>query len=135
MAHQTDPAHSEAITSGIRIEVACQHIPGHQVSEDRPFLFSYAIVITNEGDTPARLQERHWRIIDADGHEELVDGEGVVGKTPRLEPGDRFSYQSFCPLRTPWGTMEGGYRFERDDGSSFDAAIARFHLVAQATHD
>jgi ApaG protein len=85
-------------------------------------------VISNEGDQPARLLRRHWLIIDADGHREEVRGPGVVGETPRLEPGKAFKYQSFCPLKTRWGTMEGSYTMQRDDGSTFEASIARFYL-------
>jgi ApaG protein len=93
-------------------------------------VFAYKIVLVNEGDAPARLLSRHWVILDADGHREDVEGPGVVGETPRLDPGERFEYMSGCPLPTPWGTMEGSYLFERDDGQTFRVKIGRFFLVA-----
>ena len=69
------------------------------------------------------------RITDARGRMIEVKGEGVVGEQPRLAPGDTYEYSSFCPLRTPWGTMEGSYTMRRDDGQEFQADIARFYLV------
>jgi ApaG protein len=55
-----------------------------------------------------------------------------VGETPRFQPGEAFKYQSFCPLPTPWGTMEGSYTFQRDDGTTFEVAIGRFYLRTPA---
>ena len=91
-------------------------------------VFRYTIIIANEGDVPAQLVSRHWIIIDANGHREEVKGPGVVGETPRLEPGKSFKYQSFCQLKTSWGTMEGTYQMKRDDGDTFDVNIQRFYL-------
>ena len=68
----------------------------------------------------------HW-LMEAEVEE--VVGEGVVGQQPRLGPGEHFEYTSFCVLRTPHGSMEGTYRMERDDGSSFEAEIAPFPLI------
>jgi ApaG protein len=92
----------------------------------------YRITITNKGSRAARLLARHWVIIDADRRREDVRGPGVVGEFPRLEAGQSYSYMSRCPLRTRWGTMEGSYTFERDDGERFKVRIARFFLVPSA---
>ena len=96
------------------------------------FLYAYRIVITNVGTKPARLKARHWVILDATHHREDVHGEGVVGKTPRLAPGESFAYTSGCPLRSEWGTMEGSFLMERDDGRTFHAEIGRFLLTPTA---
>ena len=69
--------------------------------------------ISNEGTVAAQLRSRHWIITDANGHVEEVKGEGVVGETPRLGPGERFEYRSWAMLRTPFGTMRGSYTFVR----------------------
>ena len=58
------------------------------------------------------------------------DREGVVGQQPVIGPGETHEYTSFCPLPTPWGTMEGEYQMRRDDGSTFEARIERFYLTA-----
>jgi ApaG protein len=123
------PSNSEAVTDGIRVTAAAFYMPDESDPEARQFRFGYRITISNEGAAAATLVSRHWVIIDADGTREEVEGPGVIGQTPRLEPGQGFKYTSYCPLKTPWGTMEGTYKFERDGGEEFEANIGRFYLV------
>lgn len=122
------PEMSEVVTEGIRVGAAALYLPQESDPDEDRYAFGYTIVISNEGDSPAQLLARHWLIIDANGRREDVRGPGVVGETPRLEPGQAFKYQSFCPLHTGWGTMEGSYTMRRDDGQTFDANIGRFYL-------
>jgi ApaG protein len=119
---------AEPVTHGIVVSAVARFSPDDSDADARRFVFRYTIRITNTGDTAARLAGRHWVIIDGNGHREDVDGPGVVGQTPRLKPGETFEYQSFCPLATLWGTMEGSYRMVRDDVSKFDTTIDRFYL-------
>jgi ApaG protein len=119
---------STAVTAGIRVEVESEFQPDRS-TRGRHF-FSYTVRISNEGDSPARLVSRHWIITDARGEREEVVGEGVVGEQPRIEAGETFTYQSFCVLETPHGSMHGTYHMVRDDRSSFEARIAPFALVA-----
>ncbi|MEY3027734.1 MAG: Co2+/Mg2+ efflux protein ApaG [Phycisphaerales bacterium] len=121
---------SEVVTDGVRISVRPLYMAMQSSPEDGRYLFSYTVTIRNEGSERIRLATRHWIIIDSDGEERTVEGPGVVGQHPELGPGDSFEYSSFCPLLTPWGTMEGRFTFERG-GRSFDARIGRFYLVAQ----
>jgi len=93
------------------------------------FVFAYKVTMTNEGEHRARLLARHWVILDSNRRREDVRGPGVVGEYPALGPGESYSYISYCPLKTCWGTMEGSYTFEQDDGSRFAVAIGRFFLV------
>ena len=129
------PEMSDTSTEGVRVGAAAFYLPDESDPDERRYVFGYNIVIANQGGEPAQLLTRHWVIIDANGNRHDVEGDGVVGQTPRLEPGQAFKYQSFCPLRTPWGTMEGTYRMRRDDGTTFDVNIGRFYLrqpVAEA---
>jgi ApaG protein len=123
---------SEAITEGIRVEVSPEFISEQSIPAENKFVFAYKVVITNESSGKVKLLSRHWVIINADGDREDVEGPGVVGYTPELEPGESFEYTSFCPLNTNWGTMEGSYRMVKEDGESFDADIARFYLFDPA---
>jgi len=127
----TTPITSERITGGIRVNAKPVYLPEESDSTEPRYVFAYTITIFNEGTIAARLISRHWVIIDGLGRRQDVNGPGVVGETPRIEPGRSYSYQSFCHLRTPWGTMEGEYQMRRDDGESFDAEIARFYLHSQ----
>jgi len=119
-----------AVTEGIRVEVRPFYVPERSSPEQRHYFFAYQVTIQNEGDAPARLVSRHWIIKDAHGRTEHVRGPGVVGETPRLEPGQGFEYTSFCPLPTESGSMQGTFQMVRDDGSEFDARVAVFTLMA-----
>lgn len=120
---------SDAVTDGVRVIVRPSFMALQSSAKDKRFLFSYSVTIRNEGSSRIRLATRHWRIVDADGEERIVEGPGVIGQHPELGPGDSFEYSSFCPMLTPWGTMEGHLTFERD-GAEFNARVARFFLVS-----
>jgi ApaG protein len=49
---------------------------------------------------------RHWIITDANGKVQEVNGDGVVGEQPYLQPGERFRYSSGAVLETPVGAMQ-----------------------------
>jgi ApaG protein len=120
---------SDTVTEGIRVTVRPSFMPTQSSTTDGRFLFSYAVTMRNEGSARVRLASRRWRIVDADGEERIAEGPGVVGQHPELGPGDSFEYSSFCPLGTPWGTMEGTLVFERD-GKPLEVGVSRFYLVS-----
>lgn len=120
---------SDTLTEGIRVRVVPSYVSAQSDPSQGKYLFTYQITIANEGRLRARLRSRRWLIVDADGEQHEVRGPGVVGQTPDLGPGEQFEYSSFCPLGTPWGTMEGTYEFEREDGSVVDVLVGRFYLV------
>jgi ApaG protein len=122
------PEMSDTITHNVRVGATAYFLPEQSDADKRSYHFGYTIVVANNGDKPVQLISRHWVIIDAYGRREDVEGPGVVGQTPRLEPGQAFKYQSFCPLRTTWGTMEGTYQMRYDTGEIFEVQIARFYL-------
>ena len=123
---------SDTITHGIRVRAIAAYLSEQSNPVESKFIFAYKISIGNEGTKRARLLSRHWVIINGNGDREDVEGPGVVGKTPNLAPGDVFEYTSFCPLDTEWGTMEGTYQMQREDGTTFDAVIGRFYLAMNA---
>ncbi|MCA9285630.1 MAG: Co2+/Mg2+ efflux protein ApaG, partial [Phycisphaerales bacterium] len=123
---------SETVTNGIRVTVRPQYMARESSPATDQYVFAYHITIRNEGQHKAQLKSRHWVIVDAEGQRHDVHGEGVVGHTPTLAPGETFEYASYCPLTTPWGTMEGEYLMEREDGQPFSASIGRFFLVSLA---
>lgn len=123
------------MTDGVRVSVTPAYLPEHSDPLDKRFVFAYRIRITNESERWVKLLSRRWVIVDSLGESQEVTGEGVIGAQPELEPGQSFEYSSYCPLTTPWGTMEGQYTMRRDDGSTFLATIARFFLVAEEDMD
>lgn len=115
------------------MRVAVNFLPEQSRIEAGKWFWVYHIRIENDSDSAVQLLTRHWRITDGRGMINLVDGEGVVGEQPLLEPGQSHDYVSGCPLNTPHGSMEGHYTFRRTDGSLFEAAIPFFPLAAPAT--
>lgn len=108
----------------VKVVVQPQFLGEH---EDK-FAFAYTICITNRSNQNITLQNRHWIITHANGSVEEVIGEGVVGKTPKLEPGKSFTYTSSALIPTPFGSMRGSYGFITDDGHSFRTEIPEFAL-------
>ena len=117
------------VTNGIRIEVQSSYVEEKSVPARNEYFFAYEVTISNENPEPVQLLHRHWIITDALGRTDEVKGPGVVGKQPRLRPGESFQYQSFCPLPTPFGSMKGSYKMMRDNGELFNAEIPLFSFV------
>ena len=120
-----------AETKGIKVSVRPFYLPEESDPENERFVFAYEITISNEGEEPAQLLDRHWVIKDATNQVEEVQGPGVVGHTPYLEPGEVFKYQSYCPLKTAYGFMRGSYGMQRPNGERFEADIPAFALMPQ----
>jgi ApaG protein len=117
------------VTQGIRVQVRSEYSPTRSAPKDGHWFFLYTITITNEGEQAATLTHRHWVITNARGDVSEVQGPGVVGEQPRLEPGATFEYTSACPLDTSFGTLAGTYSFEVEDGEAFDAEVPTFSLA------
>jgi ApaG protein len=120
---------SDATTRGIRVQVRSVYVPEKSSPADGEYFFAYTVRISNVGTETAQLVSRHWIISGPDGVVGEVEGPGVVGEQPVLPPGGSFQYTSFCPLKTPFGSMHGSYRMVLPSGESFAAAIATFTLA------
>ena len=120
---------SVCVTEGIKVSVKTQYLTEESEPENHKWFFAYQITIENEGHKAAQLLTRHWIIKDGHSQVEEVQGEGVVGQTPVIEPGQSFTYTSWCPLRTEYGIMRGSYGMVRPNGETFAATIAPFALL------
>ncbi len=121
-----------AETQGVTVRVAVSYLSDQSEPDRGRWFWAYHIRIENAGDQAVQLVARHWIITDGRGQRHSVEGEGVVGEQPVIEPGGSFDYVSGCPLATPTGSMQGSYRMISADGDSFDVAIPRFALLAPA---
>lgn len=121
------------LTYDTRVEVQTNYIAEQSVPGEHHYVFSYTVTIKNHGNVSAKLLSRHWYITDADGNVQEVEGDGVVGEHPYLNPGDGFRYTSGTALKTPVGSMHGSYHMLADDGTEFDAAIPAFTLSVPNT--
>ncbi|OIO67930.1 MAG: Co2+/Mg2+ efflux protein ApaG [Zetaproteobacteria bacterium CG12_big_fil_rev_8_21_14_0_65_55_1124] len=116
-------------TYQINVRVRPEFAEEHSDADEGRFVFIYHVTIHNEGNIAAQLLRRHWVITDADGRVQEVEGEGVIGEQPDIQPGDEHSYQSFCILDTPIGCMQGSYQMRAADGTEFETQIAPFTLA------
>jgi ApaG protein len=123
---------SDAVTKGIRVEVLARYSAENSRPSQNEWVFEYTVRITNTGTETVQLLSRHWIITDAFDQVREVEGPGVVGRQPVLPAGESFKYSSWCPLKTPTGTMRGTYRMASADGTEFDIDVAPFGLRARA---
>jgi len=124
---------SEAVTRDVSVEVLSQYSAENSRPLEGEWVFQYTVRITNKGTETVQLISRHWIIADAAEETREVKGPGVVGEQPVLAPGESFQYSSWCPLKTPMGTMRGTYQMIRPSGEQFDIVIAPFALKARYT--
>lgn len=121
--------------SELQIRVETGYIKGQSDPAENRYVFAYTITITNLGEVPARLLNRHWIVTHGTGKSEEVRGRGVVGKQPIIPPGESFSYTSGAVIEAEVGTMQGSYEFEDDLGALFEVPIPVFTLaVPDALH-
>jgi ApaG protein len=119
-----------AETRGIIVRVSVSYLPEQSDPARSRWFWAYHIRLENTGEMAVQLMSRSWRIRDALGAENRVDGDGVVGEQPVIKPGRSYDYVSGCPLSTTSGSMEGQYHMIGEDGSTFTVAIPRFSLAA-----
>ncbi|MDO1580896.1 Co2+/Mg2+ efflux protein ApaG [Rhizobium oryzicola] len=117
-----------ARTKDIEVEVEPYYLEEQSDPDESRYVWGYRIVISNHSDLTVKLVHRYWHITDQNGLVDEVEGPGVVGEQPRLEPGDSFEYSSGCPLDTPSGMMFGHYEMETDEGETFMVDIPAFSL-------
>lgn len=119
-----------AITNGIKISVQTMYQDQDSNPEAEHFMFAYRIVIENLSDYTIQLKRRQWFIFDSSGLQREVEGEGVVGEQPVIEPGDAHTYVSACHLTTDMGSMKGNYLMTRlADQTDFIVDIPEFELI------
>jgi ApaG protein len=117
-----------ATTRAIEVTVKPQYLPDQSEPNKAQFVWAYQVRIENKGDIAVQLRSRHWKITDGLGRLQEVKGPGVVGKTPRLRPGEVFEYTSGSSLSTSSGFMGGTYQMVSESGENFDIEIPTFSL-------
>ncbi len=119
------------ITDGVKISVETIYQPEYSNPANEHFMFAYRVNIENLTENTVQLLNRRWVIFDSNGTKREVEGEGVVGQQPIIEPGDNHEYVSGCNLKTDMGSMKGSYEMERTvDGRRFKVNIPEFYLIA-----
>ena len=118
------------ITDGVKVMVSTEFQPEYSNPAQAHFVFTYQVVIENNSDYTFQLIRRHWLIADSIGEVREVEGEGVVGQQPILEPGERHEYVSGCNLKSGIGKMVGTFMMRRIvDNKEFPVNIPEFTMM------
>jgi len=119
------------VTKGIKVSVEVEYQPEYSSPSQYHYVFTYRVTIENNSDKTIQLLRRHWYIHDAGYTYREVEGEGVVGQQPVLEPGQVHHYVSGCNLKSGLGNMHGRYLMERlIDGEVMEVVIPQFNMIA-----
>jgi ApaG protein len=123
---------SDASATEVFVRAISTYLPEESDLSDpneRKYVFTYQIEIENRSHRTVKLLSRHWWITDARQNVHEVEGEGVVGQQPVIEPGQVFTYSSWCVLATPSGWMRGTYSMVTTHGESIEVPIPAFGLA------
>lgn len=121
----------QQVTEGVSITVETFYQPAQSNPVGSEYLFAYRITIENLSSMPVKLLRRHWHIMDSNGSVREVEGEGVVGQQPIIEPGQSYQYVSAANLRSEIGKMYGTYQMENMYNKRLlTVNIPEFQLIA-----
>ena len=119
-----------AITHDIRVSVETMYQSMYSKPLANEYVHAYRITIENLGTETVQLMHRHWYIWDSTTVIREVEGEGVIGIQPVLEPQGLHQYVSGSPLRSDMGKMHGTFMMKRlSDDSEFEVVIPMFYLI------
>jgi ApaG protein len=117
-------------SNGVEITVEVHFQPDYSDVQKGNYFFSYKISIHNLNPFSIQLLKRHWYIFDSNAKIREVEGEGVVGEQPVIEPNREFHYMSGCDLHTEIGKMQGNYEMiNLNNNQTFVVAIPAFQLI------
>jgi ApaG protein len=142
---------STTVTGPLEVKVSSVYNNEQSDPPMRKHCFQYTIKITNNSPTDTiQLLGRRFEIQTVGSSmKDVVQGEGVTGRTPILKPGETFEYTSTAPLSVrPIGTtiiaarMRGEYRYvvlkdgqdtateeQIKDGGNKTADLGTFHFI------
>jgi ApaG protein len=111
-----------------RLDKLSYHHGGASLPADKPHAFVYYITIQNASDHTVTLLGRKWVVEHADGTRLVIEGDKIVGETPRLSPGEQFSYNSYhvtgCDAKA-----HGSFHGVDDLGRKIHVLVPPFDLV------
>ena len=116
------------VTKNIRVSVKTNFLSDQSDEENSLWVWSYHILIENNGDNIVQLIDRYWKITDETGNIKEVEGSGVIGEQPTIKPGEFFEYTSGTPLNKSSGFMSGNYRMINENNESFFIDVPVFSL-------
>lgn len=121
------------ISEGVTVSVETFYQPEYSNSGGSEYMFAYRITLENSNSFPVQLLRRHWYIFDSTTEHREVEGEGVIGIQPVINPGEKYQYVSGCNLRSEMGKMHGMYFMENSHNKkTFIINIPAFEMIVPA---
>lgn len=115
---------------GLRVEIDdVVYQPQFSILADQPHCFVYYITIHNESETIVTIKGRKWVVKESSGEVTAVEGDGVVGEFPRLEPGQKFNYNSSHVFSSQKAMATGSYLGVDGFGNKIITRIPEFVMV------
>jgi len=126
----------QQVTNGIKISVSSSFKGTSYRNYIRRYAFGYQVTIENQSNETVQLLARHWNIYDSLNNTEIVEGSGVIGKKPVLNPSEKHTYHSNCFLTSPIGAMDGFYKMITFSTSkTFKVYIPNFQLMVSSIYN
>lgn len=114
---------------GLKVEVEkVVYVPDLDAPEERPHPYVYFLKIVNGSVETISIRGRKWMLRDDTGQLFVVEGQGVVGETPVLQPGESFSYNSYHVVARN-SVASGTFFGMGQDGGGIRVSIPEFRLV------
>jgi ApaG protein len=110
-----------------RLDKLVYHRGGLNLPPDQPHAFIYFISIHNGSENTVTLLGRKWVLHYADGTSLVIEGDKIVGETPRLPPGEGFSYNSYH-VCGQGGVAHGAFHGADETGRRVHVMLAPFTL-------
>ncbi len=104
------------------------HHGGASLPADKPHAFVYFITIRNTSDRTVTLLGRKWVVVHDDGSRLVIEGDKIVGETPRLAPGEQFSYNSYHVTGCD-AVAHGSFHGVDEHGQKIHVLMAPFALT------
>jgi len=115
-----------------RLDKLVHHHGGASLPPDKPHAFVYYITIRNRSNRTVTLLGRKWVVDHADGTRLVIEGDKIVGETPRLAPGEQFSYNSYHVTGVD-AAAQGSFHGVDDLGGKIHVILPSFELTIPPT--
>jgi ApaG protein len=118
------------ISEGVEVSVEVFYQNDYSNPMNQDYMFAYRVSVENHNGFAVKLLRRHWFIFDSNGEHREVEGEGVIGIQPVLNPSQQYQYVSGCNLKTEMGKMHGTYLMENQNNKEqFYVNIPAFETI------
>lgn len=118
------------ISEGVEVSVEVFYQNDYSNPMNQDYMFAYRVSVENHNGFAVKLLRRHWFIFDSNGEHREVEGEGVIGIQPVLNPSQQYQYVSGCNLKTEMGKMHGTYLMENQNNKEqFYVNIPAFEMI------